>query len=168
MNWTALGAIADLFGAIAVVASLIYVARQIRLNTTAIRSSTLQSISDQANQLNVAMFTDEQMPRLVAAMFEEDIDRQGVSPEDRWRLSLAVMAGLRRVENLYLQVKAGVLDESAFRMVGLAFYRTRFSRQTWDALKAFFDPDFVDYLDNILTAEEYGARQANHRTNAER
>jgi hypothetical protein len=39
MDWTAVGALGELFGAVAVVLSLIYVAAQVRQNTQAVRSA---------------------------------------------------------------------------------------------------------------------------------
>ncbi len=39
MNWDAIGAIAELLGAIGVIGSLVYLATQIRQNTTTVRAS---------------------------------------------------------------------------------------------------------------------------------
>ena len=39
MNWDAIGAIAELLGAIGVIASLVYLATQIRQNTATVRAS---------------------------------------------------------------------------------------------------------------------------------
>ena len=44
MNWDAIGAVAELLGAIGVIASLIYVATQIRRNTSAVYAIAYQSI----------------------------------------------------------------------------------------------------------------------------
>jgi len=152
VNWSAVEAISQLLGALAVVASLVYVAAQIRQNTTAIRSDTIQAIADQANQLNMALATDEHLPRLMVAMFESDAGREDLTPEDRWRLTMAVMAALRRMENVYLQVQSGVLDPGAFDRIGFDFYWTRFSRETWAALRQAFDPAFARFFDERLDA----------------
>ena len=40
MNWDAIGAIAELLGAVGVIASLVYLAGQIRQNSRLVRSST--------------------------------------------------------------------------------------------------------------------------------
>ena len=44
MNWDAIGAIAELLGAVGVIASLIYLATQIRQNTRSVRGATYQSL----------------------------------------------------------------------------------------------------------------------------
>jgi len=154
VNWSAVEAIAQLLGALAVVASLVYVAAQIRQNTTAIRADTIQAIADQANDLNIALATNEHLPRLMVSMFEQDVGREQLAPEDRWRLTMTVMAALRRMENVYLQVQTGVLDPGAFDRVGFDFYRTRFSRETWATLRQAFDPAFVRFFDERLESED--------------
>jgi hypothetical protein len=44
VNWEALGAVANLLAAIGVIATLIYLAIQIRQNTKAVRSSSIQNL----------------------------------------------------------------------------------------------------------------------------
>lgn len=44
MNWEAIGAVANLFAALGVIATLIYLAMQIRQNTKAVRSSSIESL----------------------------------------------------------------------------------------------------------------------------
>ena len=46
MSWEALGAIAEMFGAVGVILTLAYLAVQVRQNTTAQSSSTWQAIQD--------------------------------------------------------------------------------------------------------------------------
>jgi hypothetical protein len=50
MHWDALGAVAEFLGALGVIASLFYVASQIRRNSTALEAATNQALSDSAQQ----------------------------------------------------------------------------------------------------------------------
>ncbi len=43
MNWDAIGAIGEVLGALGVIATLIYLTTQLRLNTNAMRASSLDS-----------------------------------------------------------------------------------------------------------------------------
>ena len=45
MNWEAIGAIGEVIGALAVVASLIYLASQIRQNNKLARNDSLQTVA---------------------------------------------------------------------------------------------------------------------------
>jgi len=53
MNWEAIGAIGEVGGAVAVIATVIYLARQIRQNTSALRSTATQAAHDQAAKTKV-------------------------------------------------------------------------------------------------------------------
>jgi hypothetical protein len=64
MNWEAVGAVAELVGAIGVVASLFYVASQIRRSSGAQEAATNQAISDATQQRLLAM---AQTPELAAS-----------------------------------------------------------------------------------------------------
>ena len=57
-NWDAVGAIGEIIGAIAVIATLGYLAVQIRQSRKATIASTSQAITRSQNELNVAAMTD--------------------------------------------------------------------------------------------------------------
>ena len=52
MNWEAISALADILGAIVVVVTLVYLARQIRQNTVATATATYDSIVSGFNEIN--------------------------------------------------------------------------------------------------------------------
>ncbi len=73
MNWDAIGAIAELLGAVGVIASLVYLATQIRqsrsqmgLNTTALRASSQQAVSENLIELLVRATSDPENLRVVS------------------------------------------------------------------------------------------------------
>lgn len=142
--------IGEMVGLVAVVVSLGFVGFEIRQNTTAVKSATTQAISDQAMALTLAMATDEHLPSLVQKM-SSGTPPSEFSAEDRQRLQLVVVAGLRRQENLYAQVQAGVLDETALRNVSFDFYRNTFVNENWTQLREFFDSDFARYWDEVMS-----------------
>jgi hypothetical protein len=143
----------ETLGLVAVVVSLAFVGMEIRQNTTAVRSATTQAVADQAMELTLAMATDEHLPGLVANALGGGLTQAELNPEDNMRLVLAVTAGLRRQENLYQQVQAGVLDASALDNVSFGFYRNAFVRELWLANRQFFDDAFAEYWDVILAED---------------
>ncbi len=73
MNWDAIGALGEIAGAVAVFASLVYLALQMRQNTRAIRGRAEQetvSLQQSALQpaLNLRMFTLERSFNLVRCL----------------------------------------------------------------------------------------------------
>ena len=65
MNWDAVGAIAELLGAVGVIASLAYVARQINQNTRSIRASTEMSGLGAWNQMNAQVSGSPELAELL-------------------------------------------------------------------------------------------------------
>ena len=61
MNWDAIGAIAELLGAFGVIASLIYLATQIRQNTKSVRMASHHGVAVQFNQANLVGLQDPEL-----------------------------------------------------------------------------------------------------------
>ena len=58
MNWEAAGAIGEIVGAVAVIATLIFLAFQIRQNTHAVNAQTLTALSDRTSQSNAGALSE--------------------------------------------------------------------------------------------------------------
>ena len=136
----------ELIGFVSVIASLIFVGMEIRQNTTAVRGATNQAISDQATELYLAMATNRNLASLTVKLYD------GAFRKDL-QLFLTVMTGLRRVENIFLQLEDNILDERAFDRIGLSFYRSNYGREIWDSNKQFFDRKFVPFFEKLLDQE---------------
>ncbi len=80
VNWDAVGAIAELVGAIGVIASLVYLATQIRSNTRAIKVSAYQQNSTAYRELNLSILADPDLvvrlsPYTQEALLDAKVDR---------------------------------------------------------------------------------------------
>ena len=142
----------ELIGFISVIASLIFVGMEISQNTTAVRGATNQAISDQASELYLTIATDRNLAGLVKKLYD-GVPREDFDSIDDMQLFLTVMTGLRRVENIFLQLEDNILDERAFDRIGLRFYRSTYGRQIWEDNKQFFDRNFVPFFDRLLNNE---------------
>lgn len=145
------GRAVELAGLIGVIASLAFVGLEIRQNTRAVRAATIQAVSDQAMDLTLSLANDEHFPRLVTLMVEDGVVRADLSREDARRLIFVVVAGMRRMENVYLQVEAGILDEGALGRTTVGFYRNPFVRELWAATREDYDPGFAVYWEGMIT-----------------
>lgn len=142
----------ELIGFVSVIASLIFVGMEIRQNTTAVRGATNQAISDQATELYLAMATNRNLASLTVKLYDGAF-RKDFDAIDDMQLFLTVMTGLRRVENIFLQLEDNILDERAFDRIGLSFYRSNYGREIWDSNKQFFDRKFVPFFEKLLDQE---------------
>ena len=59
------------------------------------------------------------------------------------------MMGFRRIENIYLQYKNGILKEDAFQRIGMGIYQTEIVRQIWKERKGDFEPEFVNFFEDL-------------------
>lgn len=65
MNWEAVGAVGEILGALVVLLTLAYLARQIRQNTAAIRTQTYEAVMTGFNDLNVHIVSRPQVADLL-------------------------------------------------------------------------------------------------------
>lgn len=142
----------ELIGFISVIASLVFVGMEISQNTTAVRGATNQAISDQASELYLTIATDRNIAGLVKKLYD-DVPREAFGPIDDMQLFMIVLTGLRRVENIFLQLEDNILDERAFDRIGLSFYRSKYGRQIWEDNQQFFDQNFVPFFKKLLDKE---------------
>lgn len=134
MSWEAIGAIGEVVGAAGVIASLIYLAVQIRQNTRSVEAATYQSV---AESLADASY------RLMGAPTE---------PLDRVKIFVGTM---RRYENLHFQVRRGNLlpsDVAGFVNSLGAYLHVAESDgfqpyEMWPNTRSIFHPAFVAFVE---------------------
>ena len=111
MNWDAVGALAELVGAVATVATLAYLAVQIRQASATARAQIRQSIADsQIHYLN-SRATD---PFLRRASQKSFVGRE-LDEEERYGLRLHLVTHLRLFENHLAQHTLGTMDPEDWR-----------------------------------------------------
>ena len=140
----------ELTGLLSVVVSLAFVGFEIRQNTSAVRSATNIAISNQVIDISRDIATDERLSRLTHLMLVENVLGEELSPEDYISLQMHVNAGLRRIENIFLQVQDGILDPSAFNQIAVSnYYRTNIARETWNMYGKYFDKGFISHFEAL-------------------
>ena len=150
MQWGAVGAIAELLGAIGVIASLFYVASQIRRNSLALEAATNQAVSD-STQLR--LLAPAQNPALAVALAKARSDYEALSPAEHVQLVFFSRATFRGIQNAFFQHRQGLLPEIAWRDYE-AIIRMNLKRpdvpQWWPTERASFDEEFAEYVDQLL------------------
>ena len=113
MNIMELGAIGELVGGVAVIASLIYLAVQIRQNTRATYASSYQAFTDSVNDTNRLIAADPELARmhfeLGTKAYEEFTD------VERTRWMHVMFSFLRSLEALYYRRSQGAAAAQAWR-----------------------------------------------------
>ena len=150
MNWEAIGAAGEFVGATAVVVSLIFLIREMRSNTTAVRSTAYANVAEETTDLLNTWYTDERLPLLLSRVIRgAAIDE--FEDEDRVRLTLAFLALVYTWQQGYQQaLRDGVVD--AYVLAGMkgVFPQTTFFREFWVEHRSLVAPEFADFVEREL------------------
>jgi hypothetical protein len=158
VNWDAVGAIAELLGAIATVAMLAYLAVQVRQSSATARAQIRQSAADsQINYLN-SRATNPFLRRASLKSFSgKELDE-----EERYGLRLHLATHLRLFENHFAQYMLGTMDAEdwlAQREVLKMLLRNDGYRDAYSWLGRRWNAHFVAEVERILAEASAAAAQ---------
>ena len=178
MNWEALGAVGEVLGAVAVVATLLYVARQLDEQNRALETNVRDSAFQQLQEWNYQVMADPGLSHLFQRGAATD-DWDGFSPEEKSRLIHVFYSFFKTFENVYLHTAEGsapaeVWDRNC--QVFLAYAAKPGCRRYWNERRGTLDERFVKVLENIgepilktgleIVTEKPGADAPGPRTDA--
>ena len=152
INWEALGAVAELAGAVGVIASLFYLGSQLRRNSESIEAATALSISEATQQ---RLLAPAQTPSLAEA-FSKMVAGEELSQAERVQVAFFNRATMRGIESTFVQQKRGLLADDVLRG-----YEALLERQLrlpvfhdwWSMERLSFDPAFRELVDKLLQQE---------------
>jgi hypothetical protein len=150
MNWEAIGAIGELVGGAVVVASLIYLAVQVRQNTNAVRSTTRHAWLSAIQTCN--QFALDHSDVWNKGAFEQ----QELGGEELTRFITLIHSGLNAYETLYSEYLAGNVEDEFWegKVRQMTFIVSSPSgRAAWVNYTHLFDKRFVKYVnENVVEA----------------
>ncbi len=124
-----------------VVLSLLFVAVELRQNTRAIEAAVRNDLATASREWTLARATNPALSE-VSRKWRAG---EAMTAAERMMAQDFAVALLRNIENVFLQVKMGAVDESALRGYGftMGMYGSENFRVFWGGLRNVFDPDFV-------------------------
>ncbi len=150
MNWEALGSVGEFVGAIGVIASLIYLAVQIRQNTRSLRAGTYESLSQATAASNTLLMSDPEFARIV----EIGLGSEPLPPEDLARFTAYLRMSFRRYDSIFLHYRQGTLPTDAWQAYWNSFRRILQStnvQRYWERRKEDYTPDFQQLVSEEVT-----------------
>ena len=107
MNWDVITGSSEALGAIAVLITLIYLARQIRQNTEEVRSANYHSVTDSFNELNLTVAGNPGLARVVRLGNEAN---EKLSEDEKTQYSFTMHAVFRIMDVIKFQSQHGTND----------------------------------------------------------
>ena len=148
MNWEAIGAIGEIIGATAVVASLVYLAVQIRTQNRESRMSAMHDISVGYRD-GLAAVAEGDMADLFVKAFD---DYESLTRPETIRLIAGASRLFRIWEEAYLLNQAGYLEKRTWETMLRQFngyISLRPFYEVWATRKQFFDNEFQDFVNSL-------------------
>ena len=149
MNWDAIGAIAELLGAVGVIVTLGYLASQIRQNTRAIKGQTLGNVTQ-----NVFTELAPVVGENIGSIWLKAIENPNqLSNEEHSQLDAWMIGSFHARQNEFIQYKLGVLDESVWRSLHRPIEENlghEYGRRWWKELgRQRLLPEFVEFVEGL-------------------
>ena len=137
-------------GALGVIASLIFVALEIRQNTEAVRSATIQAISDQSLTSVTQLLENDSLQ----AAFQRVNAGQPLTSDQSFRLRIYYTGLMRIQQNRYLQARLGILDIETLLFTGGrgGSYSSPYFPVFWSEVRGEYPEEFATFVDTALIA----------------
>ena len=143
VNWDAVGAIAEAFGALAVIVTLVYVAVQIRQNNRLIEASLAESHASAANEISRILASEPEAANIFWDGLENSRDSLSIEHRRRFDAMLFLF-----VTSAYQAFRQG--DEAALNRADWILQFHGF-RQWWDEYNGTYPGEFGVYLQDRLS-----------------
>jgi len=146
VNWEAIGTIAEIVGAAGVIASLLYLAVQIRQSTKVARAETTKDLYLASRDAILQIASNDELAKIWARIrkFEsEDIGRQYAFYQSFFRL----------YELQFHLAEQGLLDKDiaqSYTLIIRMFARTDFFADYWSKARGEFNDKFATYVDRQI------------------
>ena len=111
MNWEITGAISELIGAVAVVVSLLYLAKQIKQNTASTEAAGFQSWQSDSAAHWLAMANNRELGQDVAACM---YDSRNLSDDNWIQVGSWLLNNIRQYQTTYVLHQKGMIDDDLF------------------------------------------------------
>ena len=147
MNWDAISAVGEVLGAIGVIATLGYLAVQIRQNTRSNREAAARSTHDTINRLNLLVV---EHPEVVDLTTRGMIDLANLDPRETARFHLFWMSAFILYQDAFFHAKRSDIEPHLWQVLEthlFQYLRTPGLTSWWHENKRRFSSEFVDYVE---------------------
>ena len=148
MNWEAIGAVAEILGAVAVVGSLLYLAVQVRHSANATQATSRYATAQLTTDILVATASDAEL----ASIFRRgQIDPDSLSDDEGFRFDLLLYAVFDQWETMFSQVQRGAMSKEDWvkyetAIVGMYLAQPG-AQRFWETASDIYSASFREFID---------------------
>ena len=111
MSLDTLAQIGEFIGGVAVLITLIYLVKETRQNTQAIKASTFHSANASLAELNLRIAENPSLGALVSKGFDPEFDRSDMSDQDWYQFGVFCRSMFNSFETMHVQYEQGLLPK---------------------------------------------------------
>ena len=153
MNWDAIGAVGEIIGAVAVIATLIYLAIQIRDSARASRSA---AVTDATTAMQAFYQELGSNPNTSQLFLRALADPTSLSREDEFQYLMMMHSCFLGFQRSFFLAREGTLDVGLRDSVGTAISAVNQLPGIytyWQQRRAYFQPEFIAWVEGLLQRE---------------
>ncbi len=148
MNWEPISAVSEIVGAIAVIITLVYLARQIAMSNKFAKAEAWRSRFSEFTSLNAAygVHTDfyHAMAKLHGGSLQADLNE-----DERALANSFLVSALQIYEQLYREVQSGILDPAALdEFPGHSGFGMPYVKEQWPVYRRILTSSVVTHLED--------------------
>jgi hypothetical protein len=155
MNWDAIGAMAELLGGLATVATLVYLARQIRENGRSTRLAAMQTAMLAEQTAMGIPARDRKLARAIP--IAAGITDGTLTEEEHQQFRFWLFLMLRSHENMFVQHQAGMIDDetwAARSSTTLFLLSSPVGRRIWEGASNAYRADYQAWVASSQTGKD--------------
>lgn len=160
MNLEVVGILAEVVSAVAVVVSLVYLARQVRMSNSLARAEAYRVPSSDLNALNATFATDPVF-RAAFARATQGATRDEFGADERVVLDGYLISVANIYEQLAREVREGILNSEKVGFGAQGLFLLPYFRTSWSYYRENLSPTFVDEIEKsrFMDRSEAGERR---------
>ena len=153
MNWAAIGGAGEMLGAIGVIASLLYLARQMRSAAADARRAAAQAVFTKMNTVYESVSAN---PQLADVFLRGTANLSALSPGEATQFSALLIGFVRSYEELLHYKRGGTVGDwvwESVELVVLPTLTTPGGLEWWAKRRSWFTPAFQAHVANVMPGE---------------
>jgi hypothetical protein len=154
MNWDAIGAIGELAGALAVVITLLFLARQLRLSNRQQRLESGRAVTEEFNRINTLFLDLDKMGMIIRALH----NWQAAMPQEQHIMSMYFMIYVQHMQGLHGMWVNDAIDDSLYLAEEgslMSMLANPGAQVWWELFHGMYTDEFVFRINSLNESNTY-------------